>query len=80
MVGVHYDPSRRANPLLERATTIDGIAKQVCSTILLSTRKSEVKRFEQKSKSLNSWKHDLLLTFRERTYLIVKADRMSRLI
>jgi len=35
--------------------------------------------FQQKAKSQNSWKHGLLLTFREITYLIVKANRMRSL-
>jgi len=34
---------------------------------------------QQKAKNQNSWKHGLLLTFREITYLIIKANRMSRL-
>jgi len=35
--------------------------------------------FQQKVKSQNSYTHDLLLTFREITYLIVKANIMNRL-
>jgi len=32
--------------------------------------------FQQKAKSQNNWKHGLLLTFREITYLVVKANRI----